>query len=146
MSAVIKQTGKRARLYRQDPHCYWCGILTVLDTGFQPHSATIDHLYSRVHPNRNAPRGNDRSELLHVLSCLQCNQERGKADQHGRMFTPKLAKSRETARRYAVVTAVSAQKTISTNPPPLPPTRKQLTGLVEVVPPRMVKRRPDWEY
>lgn len=89
---------KRSRMHRADPHCFWCGRETVL-TGHinAPNLATIDHLYSRLHPQRRAPRGHDRDVVLHVLACWTCNQARSHAEQRGKMFQPKLPERCEIA-------------------------------------------------
>lgn len=90
---------RRLRMFRRDPHCYWCGIQTVLGAEGQSNHATVDHLYSRLHPLRPTYHvaGSDRTAVLHVLSCAQCNQARGLADELGRVFVPELESRKEMA-------------------------------------------------
>jgi hypothetical protein len=75
--ALAKQ---RNNFWQKDPHCYYCGIKTILwvEVPHQsppPNAATIDHLYPRHHPDRLKPLEYHR-ELRHVLSCWKCNNER----------------------------------------------------------------------
>jgi 5-methylcytosine-specific restriction endonuclease McrA len=77
------QRGVRRRLYDRDPHCHWCGRLTVFgpprnhvttpgDLG------TIDHLRPRYHPGRN--EWLEAGERRRVLACFECNQRRNDED------------------------------------------------------------------
>lgn len=89
-------TAARQRLFRMNPHCFWCGKLTVLscDVKLKHDAATVDHLYSRLHPERKAARrGRGRS----VLACNQCNRDRSNAETRGLMFAPKLGHRRAIA-------------------------------------------------
>lgn len=78
---------KRARLFRANPHCFWCGCKVALE--FDPPNrrdlATIDHLYSRLHPERAGHRA-----TLVVLACRACNHERSRAESQRRPFVPRL--------------------------------------------------------
>lgn len=70
---------QRIRLWKEDPHCYHCGLLTELPPKKahlknKPHYATIDHLYSRYDPRRYAPMVG--KEKRRVLACFACNQKR----------------------------------------------------------------------
>lgn len=89
----------RKRLFQRNPHCFWCGKLTVfsIDVKLKHDAATVDHLYSRLHPERktvstrqsardSAHRGRGRL----VLACNQCNKDRSNAETRGLMFVPKL--------------------------------------------------------
>jgi hypothetical protein len=62
-------------MWTRDPHCHWCGRVTVLQktgqTGTSAETATTDHLYSRVHPHRDDFVGQPV-----VLACFECNQAR----------------------------------------------------------------------
>jgi 5-methylcytosine-specific restriction endonuclease McrA len=78
MNQVARQ---RIRLHKLDARCFYCGIITVLDTpsGWRgvpyPGLATVEHLRPRTHPSRREPaRG--PNEQRHVLACWQCNQDR----------------------------------------------------------------------
>lgn len=77
----------------------------MLNAEGQPHHATVDHLYSRLHPLRPTKHasGHDRNNVLHVLACASCNQERGRADNEGRVFIPKIEARRETAELASAV-------------------------------------------
>lgn len=67
---------RRLKLWEEDPHCHWCGCLTVWPNGHRqkPTTATLDHLRDRYDPQR----GSDKS-LATVLACYACNQARGRA-------------------------------------------------------------------
>lgn len=74
---------RRNNLYKKNPNCHWCGVLTILPEKLKgkgryniPIMATVDHIYSRNHPLRNTPQLNPYEERT-VLSCLKCNNERG---------------------------------------------------------------------
>lgn len=66
---------RRLALFQADPHCHWCGRLTVwwAETGPGPdNAATIDHLRSRLDPKRGKRGGGPHT----VLACRRCNQLR----------------------------------------------------------------------
>jgi 5-methylcytosine-specific restriction enzyme A len=69
------------RLWQENPRCFWCGQITILPRKFKHHEkiprnlATLDHLRSRLNENRCEPNPNNRERS--VLSCWQCNFERG---------------------------------------------------------------------
>lgn len=90
---------RRLSMFKRDPYCYWCGCLTVLNAQSHPHQATVDHLYSKWHPLRQEKykAGSDRTAVLHVLACLECNNARGNDDERGRVFVPKLTERQEMA-------------------------------------------------
>ena len=77
MSKLSKQ---RKSLWSQDPHCYYCGVITINLEPFPKHlipspdAATIDHIYSKLHPKRYEP--NLTNERRRVLCCYKCNQSR----------------------------------------------------------------------
>ena len=80
-----KMDSKRLRkrllkLWEEDPKCCWCGILTRVEPrtngGQLPNdTATLEHLYSRLHPKRRDP--NYSSEQRRFLACHWCNHRRG---------------------------------------------------------------------
>jgi hypothetical protein len=83
MSRLKKQRKlkkQRTKMFAENPHCYWCGKELVLwegDSGKMPdNGATIDHLYSRLHPLRLKKTG----DLRRVLSCRWCNNERSREE------------------------------------------------------------------
>ena len=90
----------RLRLFNADPHCFWCGIEVKIGKEFQRSSifATVDHLYSRWHPQRKSRHVNGEG-VLHVLACQGCNQERAGAESQRLPFVPKLKERLEFARR-----------------------------------------------
>lgn len=70
---------RRIEFWNKNPHCYWCGCLTILEckTGgrFDYRSATIDHLFDRYDTRRYLPC---KGEQRYVLSCWKCNNDRSK--------------------------------------------------------------------
>ena len=98
----------RLRLFRANPHCFWCGCVVYLDTLQDAiNLATVDHLYSRLHPLRESEHKHQKN-VLHVLACRICNQERAQCEERGRMFLPKLKERWEHA-RLADATVAKAQ-------------------------------------
>lgn len=95
----MKNKGNRPqllRLHKRNPHCYYCGVLTVLpESGVNtpgesvPNMATRDHVYSRWHPIRytNSP---DRSKV--VLACYKCNHSRNELEQQSIPKEVKMAR------------------------------------------------------
>lgn len=73
----------RTRLWHEDPHCRYCGVLTILPEHLpknksghvieRPNMATIDHIRSRWDPARWEP--NPTCERRRELSCKKCNCE-----------------------------------------------------------------------
>lgn len=88
----------RIRLFNADPHCFWCGVKVQLTGGNLSTFATVDHLYSRWHPERKARHVEGKS-VLHVLACHDCNQERAGAEVQMVPFVPKLKERLEFAQR-----------------------------------------------
>lgn len=80
-SVQIRKQRERLFVFQRG-RCYWCGIQTVLMSGQSrhkqnpPNMATIDHLYSRLSPDRGKVRG-----YVHVLACLKCNNERAAVEE-----------------------------------------------------------------
>ncbi len=110
--SIIQVLKRRLRMFTSDPHCYWCGVLTQLNIDSRANYATVDHLYSKLHPLRGTKYkgGSDRTALLHVLACAKCNQERGVADQQGRLFIPQIAARREIANHCSAAVNGPIQK------------------------------------
>lgn len=85
MSHGAKDKRRRARLWEANPHCHWCGTLTVLPPAdgdskrkhFPPNEATLDHLRPRGDPTRTVPPRNRERRL--VLACRSCNGKRNDA-------------------------------------------------------------------
>ena len=76
MAHMRRKGGKLHRMHTQDPNCYWCGRTTrygmrgYVRQGLHPHDATVDHLYGRATPERQA------GDVSVVLACRDCNQKR----------------------------------------------------------------------
>lgn len=64
--------------HAQNHRCHWCNCETVLLYGhcvpLPDHAATLDHLDSRLNPERGTRSG----ELRKVMACHRCNWERGR--------------------------------------------------------------------
>ncbi|MGD0781206.1 MAG: hypothetical protein ABR954_10595 [Dehalococcoidales bacterium] len=78
---VVKEyfDGRKANLFKADPHCYWCGrevINIKLKRREHPpeNLATIDHLISRYDARRGKVVG------VRVLSCWLCNHDRDRIE------------------------------------------------------------------
>jgi hypothetical protein len=80
-----KNRRKLVKLWNQDPHCYYCKRKTVLvlmapdermPRRFANYAlrATLEHLRSRFHPDRQEPVEN--GEVRIVLACNECNQKK----------------------------------------------------------------------
>ncbi len=81
----------RIRLWKEDPHCRFCKVLTILPESLPAeikngrrniksvpdNMATIDHLESRLNPVRRKLRG----MLSVTLSCNKCNFERNREEE-----------------------------------------------------------------
>lgn len=84
MSKNIRK--RRDKLWQdKKAQCYWCRIETILPPRgatrieHKDNLATLDHLRSRLKPNRQEP--NTTNEERTVLSCWKCNNIRGRLDQ-----------------------------------------------------------------
>lgn len=68
---------QRTKLWRRNPRCYYCGIHTVninragngKSKAFRDDEATLEHLHSRLNPER----GQHRGKRTHVIACRKCN-------------------------------------------------------------------------
>lgn len=87
----------RRQLWEASPLCHWCGSVTTWEA---PHdgrlteaAATVDHLFSRLHPQRKvrAPGAN-----AVVLACMRCNRERNRVETKtlGRLLGPNPPRQR----------------------------------------------------
>ena len=93
---------KRALLFAQDPYCFWCGRITVLQTTKpirNDNVATIEHLYSRLHPKRK-----EHPHLV-VLACFGCNMARSHAENRDVYFMPKRPDRVDMARQVCATLA-----------------------------------------
>lgn len=73
---------RKIGLWTKDPHCHWCGQLTVIYDYESIHHkpmpdncATLDHLRSRLNPSRYEKAGPNEERT--VLACFRCNTDRG---------------------------------------------------------------------
>lgn len=80
---MTKALGKqRHRLWQENPHCHWCGRLTLLvegsgknrGAGFPADAATVEHLRDRWDPRRQERI--QPGERRHVIACRECNNRR----------------------------------------------------------------------
>lgn len=73
MSTASMREIKRG-LWEADRHCHWCGRLTYWHAGERKNQrandATLDHLYSKLDPQRHATPGQPHE---YVLACYRCN-------------------------------------------------------------------------
>lgn len=71
-----KSAGSRDALFKRDPHCHWCGAVTITPSRCEqgnPRMATLDHIKSRL---QCTTKQEYRSGNNKVLACLKCNAER----------------------------------------------------------------------
>ena len=96
---------QRKAMWRRDPHCHWCGVETILRPLHIPNDplppeirnrvATLDHVRARHHPDRLKPP--EPGEVLHVLSCWKCNNERDREELQAKPKEYLRQKSRSAA-------------------------------------------------
>lgn len=113
-STLGMKLSKRALLFAEDPNCFWCGRVTVLQTTKpirNDNVATIEHLYSRLHPKRK-----EHSQLV-VLACFGCNMARSHAENSGVHFTPQRADRVDMAREVCATLANAAPPLSDENHP-----------------------------
>lgn len=75
---------QRLRLWRRNPRCYYCGIYTVninragnrRAKDFRDDEATLEHLHSRLNPER----GQHPGKRTHVIACRKCNLEKARQE------------------------------------------------------------------
>lgn len=79
VSSTRRIKRQRLRMWKEDPRCRFCGQVTVLPPDkrkqkAQDNWATIEHLRSRLDPNRGEkPK---QGEVRRVLCCWRCNNDR----------------------------------------------------------------------
>lgn len=132
-SIIMSSLSTRIKLFREDPHCFWCGCLTTLDVT-NPRLATlatVDHLYSRQHPARS------RRKHMKVLACFNCNQRRNNCECKGIYFMPKLPERVAIARDTCATLgrAILAQ---NNNQPSVRENRKSSIATLRAVSPAVV--------
>lgn len=87
---------RRLKLWKENPHCSFCGVLTILPEDVSrktkapdpDNMATIEHVYSRLNPHRNIKDKEERRRAQkeefgqrRILSCRKCNLERSEKEQ-----------------------------------------------------------------
>jgi hypothetical protein len=81
LSSTERFKRQRRKMFEKHPFCYWCGCQLQLierSGGKCPaNAATIDHIYSRLHPNRTTICHN---ETRRVLACYKCNNNRSREE------------------------------------------------------------------
>lgn len=119
----------RQRLHRASPFCFWCGVRVELEIDCRTENfATVDHLYSRFHPERES-KHKQQKDVLHVLACRVCNQERASAEERQQPFIPKLKEKISFAQRAC---ATRARK-VSETRYPVRPQMRALQTLKEAI-------------
>jgi 5-methylcytosine-specific restriction endonuclease McrA len=97
----------RAKLRAANPHCHWCGVLTLEGIHDRPDygldKATVDHLK----PRRECKSAEEyHAEANLVLACYECNLERDRIDialmKHQREQLARVKKLRAPVRRVLV--------------------------------------------
>ena len=78
----MAKPNQRRKLFNDNPHCFWCGRLTVFhEDSIQPENgATVDHIRSKYCVERPQKNGRKWKEGFIVLSCYRCNQLRSKIE------------------------------------------------------------------
>ena len=109
MSKSKKSSIQRTKLWKENPHCYYCGILTVppeLRTETQKKNhfnfsnmATLEHLYSRLNPKRQEKYSKARR---HVLACYKCNSEKALEDTNLNFIEEHRKRSNKTIDKVAI--------------------------------------------
>jgi hypothetical protein len=109
------QPPMRLRLFRANPACFWCGCAVILECDqSRPDFATVDHLYSRYHPQRES-RHRRQDGVLHVLACRVCNHERASCEERRVPFVPKLPERLSFAQKAdATVARANARAALRT--------------------------------
>lgn len=80
---------RRINLWKQNPHCHWCGCVTILPDDilkddheripYTENMATVDHLYTRLTGLRyTMPSINGCNT---VLACNKCNNDRNRVEE-----------------------------------------------------------------
>lgn len=97
----------RAKLRAENPHCHWCGVLTLEGIHDRPDygldKATVDH----VKPRRECKSAEEyHAESNLVLACFECNSGRDRIDialmKHQREQLVRVEKLRVPAYRVMV--------------------------------------------
>lgn len=95
----------RSALREKDPHCHWCGCMTLptLPPPFHPDMETVDHIKAR-RQCKSAEEYHSASNM--VLACMECNIERDRVDiemmKHQQEEQARIEKLRTAKRRVLV--------------------------------------------
>ncbi len=104
--APLSKRSKRARLHARNPLCLWCGRVTILEVVKpirEADAATVDHLYSKLHPKRSL------FWRRCVLACYECNMNRSYCETAKTTFVPKLPSRAGIARETCATLARALQ-------------------------------------
>lgn len=94
--STVRKKRQRERLFcEQQGRCYWCGrpmVMPIHEPGkaHPPNAATIEHLFSKLHPDRGKVRGQ-----THVLACWECNFKRGLLEEREQQLRKEQANGTE---------------------------------------------------
>lgn len=88
---------RRGRLWKLNPNCPGCGVLTILPEDMPPivkgldrvlldSMATLDHVLPRADPRRTKQTSSSRTRLL----CHGCNQKLARVQNHGSYHTERF--------------------------------------------------------
>lgn len=69
-----KAAEDRARLFAANPHCHWCGTITIVGKGDGDRLATLEHIRG-FHACDRDVRVWDAPENK-VIACFKCNNSR----------------------------------------------------------------------
>ena len=97
---------RKLKLWNQNPHCFFCGVLTELapanDSFFKKkdNTTTIEHLNTRYNPKRWLP-GNNKERT--VLACNKCNLERGRQEELQVPIEERRKRSKRFPKNYSMI-------------------------------------------
>lgn len=82
MSRQSSSPRRRRNLWNANPHCIYCGRLTILIEGhvkrLPSNAATLERLYHRLDPRRYCYLLKEKEKT--ALSCHKCNLRKGRKD------------------------------------------------------------------
>ena len=112
VSKTVRLRRIRNKLFEENPFCHWCGKAVIKLEGewgrnIQPNLATLDHLYSRLHPLRTAPRPNDPA---FVLACYKCNHKRGEEECRSLPLEEQWVRSSIPIYKWPILLAILIQR------------------------------------
>ncbi len=94
---------RRTRLFNENPHCPFCGVLMVLpeslpDYGprikvFPDNLCTIEHLFSKLNPEK--PKQGKT-----MICCKKCNEDRARAEESKLSIEEKQQRANHRGHRF----------------------------------------------